>query len=322
MTDYQWPRPQSDLPPFEWDSDDGERRDAITAVESFFRERLGADAIFVPSGRAAISMVLEAHGIGRGDVVFAPKWSSTCIWDAIRRRANPTVSLTDDCDCVLAVHKWGRTYSVTDESSSLVIEDSVDSLFTNDATLFPNDGCCEIISLPKVIGSYGGGIVMTADAALADSLREQQGRNPDFGRRQSHLRYRAATRDSTGLDAWTFKETENRYVDVNLARHVRRCLDNYQRNHDIIERRLAHVESHAQLSTPSVSDGRLPPVLAFEREQHPSALPESLMVRHDNRAFELDDPTYREVYLLPLHFGVSDDEFERLLGALVGTETE
>lgn len=311
--DYQWPSFAVLPKRFDRDAQSVSRR-AVNHIESAFSTRAGADAVLLSSGRAAIAMVLDFLNVGRAQTVFAPRYSSFCLWDVIGRRANPSSSLSVRADVVLAVHKWGRVEKLkSPERHGLVIEDSVDSIFEERAEYFPNSGVCEIVSLPKVMGTYYGAIVITRDSALAENLRDRRKRNRELARHQANLRFAEATGKKIGpYEAWANMESRNTALDASGVDAILKCLPELERNADLIRARMEIVRATLGDSGFSMESGRLPPVLSFVLAGKGFLDPE-IMIRSRNYSPFLDEPAYKPSAILPLHFGVSDPKFMRLL---------
>jgi putative PLP-dependent aminotransferase (TIGR04422 family) len=310
--DIQWPSLDSTETPFLDDANPERRAEYVEHIESHFESRFGVEAVLIPSDRAAISMILSANDISRGDSVFAPQWSSHCVWDAISHIGDPSAHTHSDLDAAIAVHKWGKVHEFAGATEFLTIEDSVDSLFVSDETLFPNGGRYEIISLPKIIGSYTGGIVLCRDSSDAAAISDLRGENVELGRHQSKLRFQETRGDELGFKSWRHMEHSNRYLDLNAVTNIERCLAHYSKNKETIQDRLAVVRERTSVD---VDDGRLPPLISVP-EDETAGTDDSIMSRHVNRSRLLDEPVFERASLLPLHFGVDDEYFEQTLNQL------
>jgi putative PLP-dependent aminotransferase (TIGR04422 family) len=189
MIDYQWPHAELDkVSIFTGTNDPVKNRELYHQIESFFSNLFNVDVILMPSGRSAISALLKYYGLNRSHTVFAPKWTSHCVWDMITRLANPESVYSSTCNGAIVVHKWGNIEKLSQPANHIVIEDSVDSLILDTSTLFPNNGDFEIISLPKTIGSYTGGLILARNQQKASELRSFIRENTPLGVHQSGLR--------------------------------------------------------------------------------------------------------------------------------------
>lgn len=315
--DVQWPsgcllRPA----PFVGRSDPAREHDIYVHVENFFRRRLGAPVTLMPSGRAALAALLDHLGASRADLAFAPRWSSSCVWNTIGRVANPTTVLHPAPAYTLAVHKWGWRSAARGLRGSCVIEDSVDSVFLDGRDLFPLGGRYEIISLPKTIGSYSGGLVVSDDACFRRAALAARRRGAPLGRQLSEVKHRlyvGKLRNAPMLDAL---EPGNRSLDLNALRHIAACLPLLDRNGATIARRLAQLEADFDAPPLRTLRGRLPAVYPVRASRYSAGPHPILQSRHFDFSRRLDLGRFEKCWVLPLHFGVSDAEFERALASL------
>jgi len=281
-------------------------------IESFFSNIFGTEVILMPSGRAAISVLLKYYGMNRSHTVFAPKWTSHCVWDVITRLANPTSEYASTNNTVIAVHKWGQVEKISQPANQVVIEDSVDSLILDSSTLFPNNGDFEIISLPKTIGSYTGGLILAKDSLKAKALRSFIQENIPLGVHQSGLRLLHTTGESAPYTNWEDLEHNNTSLDTRALLHIESCLNNFQVNKACISKRLELIGK--QLPNLNLNLKRLPPVYCVNVPD--MGVPSEIMVRNFNTSGLLDKPDFKKVGLIPLHFKASDELFTFCLNAL------
>lgn len=316
MRDYQWPdalRPQP-----HGEVEDPAREAALRAeIEGFFSGRYGVDAVLMPSGRAALHAILEFSGLGRGDTVFAPRWSSACVWDAIGRIANPTISFTPAPQAVLAVHKWGYLHRLRTPPAGLIIEDSVDSLIAGRQGLFPLGGQFELLSLPKLLASHAGGIVLTQRADFAAFVAGQRAERRALGVHQSRLKHRRVLGTLGEFESPELLEPLNRHVDIAGLEDIRARLKNFDTNAGVIHRRVDAVRSHLGADAIDTTAQRLPSVFPAPIARYRADQPDLYLERHFDAARCLDAEHYVVCRLLPLHFGVDDGTFEQLLHGLL-----
>jgi len=128
--------------------------------------------VVVSSARSGISLSLIAQNLSRGDSVEIFPYASHCVIESIGRIANPiNYSVNNKNIFTLIYHQWGyiQEREITDKR---IIEDAVDSFCVPGAKLFPLNGIYEIWSLPKLVGSLGGGVVWCRDDKTANELRD------------------------------------------------------------------------------------------------------------------------------------------------------
>jgi dTDP-4-amino-4,6-dideoxygalactose transaminase len=167
-------------------------------VEAFERETaafLGApEAIGVANGTDAIVLVLEALGIGRGAEVICPSFTFYATAEAIARvGATPVFSdldrmtlnldpqdvarrLTERTKALLAVHLFGRPAPIQDLPDGIpVIEDTAQAfgavLGGRRAGTSGVAGTFSFFPTKNLPALGDGGLVATADPALADRIR-------------------------------------------------------------------------------------------------------------------------------------------------------
>lgn len=316
--DLQWPvsrrvrRPGPFAP-----ADPKAERELCERIEGFFMRRLGAPVALMPSGRAAIAAVLDYLGAGRGDLVFAPRWSSACVWSAIGRTSNPTASFSPRPKFVIAVHKWGHRHGASHLSGVEVIEDSIDSVFVDGTDLFPLGGSFEVISLPKVTGAYCGGIVVTTDRSFLRQAAELRRRGCAYGRRLSRLKYERHFGRGEFLGAIDALELENRSLDINALRHIAACVPDLDRNASVIQQRLSAASNLiGAAARVRGRGGRLPSVLPLPVRRYSLRGTASLEQRHFDLSRRLERDLAEPCWVLPLHFGVSEPFFRRALATL------
>lgn len=315
--DLQWPSGCLIRPaPFVRRPDPAQERELYAYIEDFFQRRLGAPVTLMPSGRAALAALLDHLGASRADLVFAPRWSSSCVWNAIGSVANPTTVLRPAPDYTLAVHKWGWRSAARGLHGSRVIEDSVDSVFLNGNDLFPLGGRYEIISLPKTIGSYCGGLVISLDASFRRAALAARRKGGPLGRQLSELKHRLYLGQLRSAPVLDTLELCNRTLDLNALRHISACLPLLDRNCETIARRLARLKTDFDAPATHTLRGRLPVVYPVRACRHSAGPRPLLQSRHFDFSRRLDLGHFEECWVLPLHFGVGDAEFERLLTSL------
>lgn len=317
--DQQWP---SDClpPPTNVRSEDPARRLSLRdRWETWLSDRWQVKCLLMPSARAGIALTLRYLNIGRAHTLFAPAWSSHCVWDVLGRFGNPTCSNAATADVVLAVHKYARPTTYTAKRDATLIEDPCDALLSRGGSLFPNDGRFSVVSLPKIAGMWCGGVLAARDTQDADAL----GRLRDsilfdsVAEVQGRKRYLAALGQLEVCSEWSTFEFKNVHPDLTCLEYVDEHLAAaLARNAATIEarlQRLAAVPSVSQFAQDSLATNWLPPVLAV-----PVGAIESrgLMQRHVSLSGNGDAPTYEACNLIPLHYAVSEAQFDVICQSL------
>jgi putative PLP-dependent aminotransferase (TIGR04422 family) len=311
MIDYQWPLPF--VKPSSYDSSLNEAScsDLYIEIESFFKDRFKVDPILVPSGRAAISLLIQYFNINRSNQVFTSLWSSHCLFNTIGAFSNPTVHFHENLDMIIINHKWGVTVRLKDSFDGILLEDSVDSIFLNKDTLFPNETSFEIISLPKVVGSYSGGILFSKNKSITNYIKDLQKKNHDLAKYQSRLKNKASRGEVNDFDSWVYNESWNTALDANALEDIRKMLPNYDHNKEIILQRLDIIKKRFGLELRDQK--RIGPVFVFPISEYQDLSGSEISLRHFSFSESVENQQYEKVLVLPLHFGISDEMFNRLL---------
>jgi putative PLP-dependent aminotransferase (TIGR04422 family) len=174
IKDYQWPQAFLKSVKFKKKLSNLNDKNLIKKIESFFERKLRKPVKLFPSARSCIGSILEFEKISRGDEVFVNKWLSSCIFNAVGYFSNPTVNFGDQ-KIYIANNNWGiiQNLNILD-TKKIIIDDSSDSIILDNKFLFPNKSKYEIFSLPKIIGSVAGGIVISKDKKYLNYCKLRQ----------------------------------------------------------------------------------------------------------------------------------------------------
>ena len=126
----------------------------------------GGHPVLCSSGRSALVFALMGSGLSRADGVGVFPYASHCVLDAASRVATPQ---TGAGRLRIVFHQWGYVQEL--DLAADAIEDSADTLAVPGCRLFPGGGAFEIWSLPKILGTTGGGVLWCRDPATAERLR-------------------------------------------------------------------------------------------------------------------------------------------------------
>lgn len=130
----------------------------------------GGHPVLCSSGRSAIVLALIGSGLSRADSVHVFPYASHCVLDAVSRIATPSAgSATAQARVRILFHQWG--YVQRHEVQADDIEDCADTLAVPGCKLFPRGGAFEIWSLPKILGTMGGGVLWCKSPEVADRIR-------------------------------------------------------------------------------------------------------------------------------------------------------
>ncbi len=125
--------------------------------------------VLCSSGRSALVLALLGSGLSRADGVGIFPYASHCVLDAVSRVATPQTGALALGRLRIVFHQWG--YVQERDLAADAIEDSADTLAVPGCRLFPGGGAFEIWSLPKILGTTGGGVLWCRYPATAERLR-------------------------------------------------------------------------------------------------------------------------------------------------------
>lgn len=147
------------------------RLDPVTSVEARLASMLyGGHPVLCSSGRSAIVLALIGSGLSRADTVNVFPYANHCVLDAVSRIATPSAgSVTAQARVRIFFHQWG--YVQRHDLQADDIEDCADTLAVPGCRLFPGGGAFEIWSLPKILGTMGGGVLWCKSPEVADRIR-------------------------------------------------------------------------------------------------------------------------------------------------------
>ena len=142
---------------------------AISQIEARLAKMFpGGTPVLFSSGRAALTHALRISGLARGDKVGVFPFASHCVLDAVSRIATPA-AVGSDARLNVVFQQWG--YVQHHDLVAHDVEDCADSLLVPGGQLFPGGGGFEIWSLPKILGTTGGGILWCRHEETAIALR-------------------------------------------------------------------------------------------------------------------------------------------------------
>jgi putative PLP-dependent aminotransferase (TIGR04422 family) len=275
----------------------------IEFIESFFAKKYKSKyAVLMPSGRSSINQILRYLKYDRSKIVNIPKWSSTCLYTAIGSITNVTIH-NYKADTLLIVHKWGCTFkykTIKKFKNQINIEDSADCLPGKKFLPFKNDTNFEIISLPKIIASYSGGIILTKDYDFYKYAKKQQNNN---------IRFKINQQKKNGNNYINEKLSQD-FFNKSAVNNIFICLKNFKLNIDIINKRRNLIKKI--IPSLKLDKERVGPVVIFKAKKFPF-LENILEKKFFNFHYLVDKEKYEECFIFPIHFGITEYEFKNKL---------
>ena len=285
----------------------------INELENYFQKYYSFKIILFPSARASIGSILRFLKIDRSKEVFVNKWVSYCIFNTLGKYTNISTNFKNP-DVAIAVHKWGYKQIIPKQKNIKIIEDSVDSIIMSRNDLFENEGDFEIISLPKIIGSVSGGIVITKDINFYEYAKKEQIKNKELGQYQSRRKFEEINKKKT-FHTYFHHESTNTFLEYNALLNIAKCLKNFQINKNVISERQKYFKKNFNQLTSKFD--RLGPVipLKYNLIKNHKLMNEHFLLRriHKNK-YKID--TFKKVYLLPIHFKITHKKFKFYLKIL------
>jgi putative PLP-dependent aminotransferase (TIGR04422 family) len=278
----------------------------IYEIESYFKKEYGFKAVLFPSARAGIASVLRYLKIDRSKEVFVNKWVSHCIFNTVGRYSNISTSFKSP-NIALAVHKWGFEQILPSKKNLKIIEDSVDSIVLSTNDMFINNSEFEIISIPKVIGSISGGIVLTKNLKFYSKSKKEQMQNKNLGQYQSKRKFEQYNKKKT-FDTWLYHESMNTYLDYNTLLDIKKNLKNFEINKKIILKRVLSFRNN--FKNISFLSKRLGPVIPIKYKliKNYNLMNKYFLLRNIHKSKKQIEK-FEKVYLLPVHYKISNIKY-------------
>ena len=280
---------------------------SVDEIERFFSKNYKSKySILTPSGRSALNLILSFNNFDRSKIVNIPKWSSSCLFQTIGAITNVSIG-NYSSDCQVVVHKWGHTFKLTKRRnySQLVIDDSADTIPNANYVPFINQSDYEFISIPKIIGSFSGGIIITKDKKFYEFCKKKQTENKNLAIYQSQKKYESIFSKSKYSD-WMYLESFNTSLEYNMIENIKENLKNYEKNKNIILSRRNYIKD--KFKNVYLDKDRLGPCLVIKKKRKNK----SLNVRHFNFLRRADKENYLKSYVLPIHFGIKNQDFKKM----------
>ncbi len=307
LKDYQWPSSFIRNPKFINNLKNKAFKNKRDKIEDYFSYIYGNFPILFPSARAAIAAILRYLKFDRSNEVFINKWVSHCIFNTVGAFTNISTNLVKP-DLIICVHKWGYEQIISKKlKSKYIIEDSVDSIFLNKSGLFRNDGDYELFSLPKIIGSVSGSIILTKNRGFYNYCKSLQNQNRTLGIYQSEQKFLSYKKNNS-FNTWLYHESWNTTLEHNGINDIYKNLVNFEKNKNFILKRRDIFKNETGITIEN--SNRIGPIIAIplERLKNFSKLEKFFLIRHIHSKKNIVNK-FKKVILLPVHFKISNNKF-------------
>jgi len=271
-----------------------------------------AEPVLFSSARAGLSAVLQVIELSRPDLLWTPEFSSHCVLESVAHVCTPTPVPVDGMAAALVYHQWGIRHTESFDSPVHIIEDAVDALLLPGRNPFRTRSDFVIWSLPKVLGSLGGGVVFCRKGGDAQSLRllrNQRGSSL----LQALLRW-SSKYSIRATSYWTGAEAMQGELVAPLRRQAMRLLSSLN---ELAAERLAVMRGlSVALAESFERSGSLPSNLPLRLPVDCEALwspsgPMSAGLRFFNLARQWPQARWERVAPLPIHRDVGVDDIRR-----------
>lgn len=276
-----------------------------------------ARAVLFSSGRAALHATLEYLGVSRPDLIWCPSYSSHCVFDSISRIGTPTTFMPprQKVKAALLFHQWGFVHQNNFAKDEIIIEDSADTLFMPGNDIFSANGDFSVVSLPKSLGCFAGGVVFCKnekDALALDKIRDK--------RRASYLQFilrLSSAKCPNAMRYWAGAEAPQGSLTGTARNQIMSALENIDA---LIEDRLeilGHLSEN--LKTHAEKNGRIACALPLIKPKKGNDLWErqkpliTTGYRNFNTALSAPDTKWKSVAPLPLHKDVTKKILDRFI---------
>ena len=286
----------------------------VDQIEKFFAKKYNAKyAILAPSGRAGINIILRYLRYDRSKIVNIPMWSSSCLFQSIGAVSNVSVK-NYNADLIIIVHKWGRTFKLKSKKNKkqIILDDSADSLPEKNYIPYENNSNFEIISLPKIIGSFSGGIILTKNKSLYDYSKKLQKTNKNLGVLQSERKFNFIFKNKI-KNNWHDGEINNTFIDVNLVENIDSCLENFQINLNTINLRKKILKEN--FKNVNFDNKRVGPCAILPYSNY-LLKKTNFEIKHFNFSQNTKNEKYKKCLIFPIHFKIPEKFFVQKLKKL------
>lgn len=274
---------------------------SVNDVENAFQEMYtGAVPVVFSSARASISAILELLHMGRASHIWCPPYSSHCVLEAVSRIATPSSDFAGSMSA-LVYHQWG--YIHTARGKEVCIEDAADSFLLPGNIQFPNNGKFQIVSLPKIYGCIGGGVVFCKEGEDAEQLRKIRDTRKSHTGIQFCLKL-SGSFSGTALAYWNGAEAGGGRPAASVCREILKGMESTDK---LIRDRKDKLD---------LLRGLAPEWLSFPPDRLPSAVPVErhhmkatqlqmrgrvISQRHFNKNFNENSASLVRVFPIPIH---------------------
>lgn len=287
------------------------RKNKLNKIENYFSDQFGYHSKLFPSGRACLGVIFRYLNLDKDKYVFLNKWSSNSLISSVGHYCNISSNFKDS-SVIINNHQWGEENRLK-VRDKIIIEDSCDSIILNKKTLFINNSKFEFFSLPKIIGSFSGGIVISKDKKFLKFCNYEQRKNIEFGISQFKSKLKNIKKNYLKDTNFWFNEVHNTYCDYNSLEDIDANLKNYEYNKNKIQKRLIILK---KLFNTKIT-GRIGPVFPIQLKKLKNVKKIKKMFLIRNKISKNNMSKFHKCVLVPVHFNITDNQFKKFLNILI-----
>lgn len=282
----------------------------ITYIESFFEKKFSTKNILVPSARSGFSLILKFLEFNNYKNIFLNKFSPFCMKLTLSYFSNINSNIKK-VDLIIINHRYGiRQYLKNKNQKKRIVEDFADTIHFDETCFFSNKSEFEVVSLPKIISSYSGGLIYTKNQEFYKFAKKYQKKNKLLGILQSQKKYYSQKYKSINLD-WWLDEIHNTYLDEMGLKNIILNLKNFEENKKIILKRRKIIEE--KFGIKKKINTHIGPVFPFVIKKYRTSAP--LPVYNISNKF-IEDQRFTKNFLFPIHKNISEKKFFNILKSI------
>ncbi|EQC43296.1 putative PLP-dependent aminotransferase [Bacteriovorax sp. Seq25_V] len=253
--------------------------------------------VLFSSARASIPAILELYNKGRNDQIFTAPYSSHCVLEAISRKSTPTLNYKANLS--FNYHQLGFVFA--NLPSEIIVDDRADSFIFNSENIFKHSAI-SLISLPKVLGTFSGGLCLCQSIEIANELKNIRDYNFDY----SFLKYITKSlsyyRKHPFLQLWHGIESVPSRLHEFALNNISEKLNSF---HSFSELRKNNIETLKDIIPIKQNDISFPSAIPFRATQDIIQYFKQYNIEIEKRFFNssLDWalPKLEQLHLLPVH---------------------
>ena len=288
------------------------KRITINEIEDVFQSIYpNVNVVLMPSARSGITSILELMGASRNDHVFIPPYASHCVLNAISYLATPSPFLNNQAFANLICHQWGFV-SICKKLNN-IIEDSVDSLIVSAVNLFPNDGRFELLSLSKILGCFGGGLIICQKKTDSDILKKIRDSRKVLFKKHFYNKLLSNFSDEKKY-SWNNLEPLNGYIPKILLNNIYKNISNLSKIIDDRKKKINLLKKNQLPIIQKLPEGRLVNCWPYPYEGNEIFFKKSgLQNLHFVNSSKVNEHKLTKAIIIPLHKDFSEIQLNKVI---------